>query len=283
MSVTQTLEIHPSDVNAALLCPVRLLKDTDERPSYDLMRGTVAHSIISQDLLGLPTDDLGFTSWTAATVELDTMGLEIADFEFGAKLRQLCDEAAFAYSCWVTQVKPQLALGSTMVVEVEHRDVIGTRHLNGVEYQVELVGTPDLVDTIGAVHDWKTARRAWELNKVPGQMQPPLYTWLVHNRQMPFVFWIFDFSKGVWDMMAPIVPTAEQQSAALDMAVDIAIARELECLVANPGQPPAYKTQTRNWWCSPKYCHRWNQCTHKHLVNDGGADVIADWREDWRQ
>jgi len=280
LSVTQTLEIHPSDVNAALLCPVRLIPDVGafETPSYDLVRGTVTHGLISFNLMGVETDAM-----TLAEAELATMNIEPGEFEFATKLKVLAAEAAFASACWQAQVKPQLALGDEMIVEVEHRDIIGTRHLNGIEYQVELVGTPDLIDEIGAVHDWKTARRAWELNKVPGQQQPPLYTHLAHHAPAPFVFWVFDFSKGVWDMMEPVVPTFAQMSASLDMAVDIAIARELECLVANPGQPPAYKTQTRNWWCSPKYCHRWNQCSHKHLVNDGGADVIADWRIDWQQ
>lgn len=280
MSVTQTLEIHPSDVNAALLCPVRLIPDVGafETPSYDLVRGTVAHGLISSNLLDDQAD-----ARDLADAELRTMDIEPEDFEFRDKLHVLADEAAFAFACWMTQVKPQLALGSEMVVEVEHRDHIGTSRILDTDYRVELVGTPDLIDEIGAVHDWKTARRAWDLNKVPGQQQPPLYTWLAHQRPMPFVFWVFDFSKGVWDMMNPVVPTMEQQTMALEMAIDIAVARELGLLVANPGQPPAYKGQTRNWWCSPKYCHRWNVCSHKHLVNDGGAEVIADWREDWRQ
>lgn len=273
--MTTVLEVHPSDVNAALLCPARLIEDTDRQPSYDMMRGSVVHHMISSTLLSEEV-----SPFESMNHVLDEYDYDLDTFPYPQAASRLMLEALTAYEHWHADILPVLSI-STMQVEMERKDMIWMDE--ELDIEVDLVGTPDLVDAEIVIHDWKTARRMWEVNKPPGQMQPPLYSHLVDKRPRPFVFWIFDYSANEWKPMHPIVPTQTQIDAALDMAWKIAMAKHRGLLIANPGQPPAYASQTRSWWCSTKYCHRWNNCLPRRLVNDGNDDNVADWRTEWKE
>lgn len=273
--MTLVLEVHPSDVNAALLCPVRLIEDTVKYPSYDMVRGTVVHDMISRTLDGLEVEPQ--FSMTGALAEF---GYNLVSFPFQTAASKLMLEALSAYEAWHSDIYPHLNLRGVIEVEKELMSLIHLDEEKDIE--VDLIGTPDLVDAAGAIHDWKTTRRMWDQGKPAGQMQPPLYSHLVAQAPCAFMFWIFDFGPGVWNGL-PITPTFDQLDAAIDMATKVALAKHNDLLVANPGQPPAYKGQTRNWWCSPKYCHRWNNCKDKYLVNDGGASIEAKWSDEWEE
>ena len=275
--MTTVIDIHPSDVNAALLCPQRLIEDTEKAPSYQMMRGTVVHTMIADTLKGAEVEP-HFATQRA----LDEYEHTLLEFPYPTAITKLMTDALLAYEKWHEKIYPHLDLEGEYFVEHERKSTLWNSD-EDLDIQVDLVGTPDLVDGNGAIHDWKTASRMWEANKPPGQMQPPLYAHLVAAEPVPFVFWVFDFSKGEWEGMTPIIPTQQQMNAATDQAVDIALSRHAKWLIANPGQPPAYKTQTRNWWCSPKYCHRWNNCEAKFLVNDGSEYVIARWEDEWEE
>ena len=50
-----TLQIHPSEVNAALMCELRLDDElAEDEPNRDMMRGSLTHHMIETDLLDEP-------------------------------------------------------------------------------------------------------------------------------------------------------------------------------------------------------------------------------------
>ena len=275
----QTLQIHPSQVNAALMCELRLDEDlAEDQPNRDMMRGSLTHHMIETDLLDQPmgptefvierfADEYGYTS-------IEDAGLTMANID------PLITEALTAYNAWKANVKGTLALKDA-VTEEEMTVFLGTREFGNMTYVVELVGTPDLVTYNGGprIHDWKTAQRMWEPLKLTGQMQPPLYSALVFGMPTPFTFWIWDIANQGWWPLS-ITPTMTQMLEAQEQAIRLAIKREMGLLTATPGVPGFGKT--RGWWCSPKYCRNWNKCTARSLTNDGNEATLRDWREDWQ-
>lgn len=271
------LEIHPSDINAALLCELRLDEDlAEDQPNRDMMRGSVTHDMIEHHLNGVEENPWTYLEerleeeYGYASIE-DT-GIPRSAFQL------LIGEAAEAFVHWKTDVKP-LIPDQELIVETEHDKFLGSRAYGEHMYIVTLVGTPDLV-TDNRIWDWKTAARMWDPIKVTGQMQPPLYSHLVFGKPRPFTFWIYDMSAGEWHHLT-VTPTQSQIDEAVETAIRVAIKREFGLLTATPGIPGFGKT--RGWWCSPKYCRNWNKCTARHMTNDGNEDTKRDWRADWNE
>ena len=268
------LEIHPSDVNAALLCELRLDEDlAEDEPNRDMMRGSIVHDMIECHL-----NEEEENPWTFLEDRLlDEYGYaSIEDTEIPRSAFQLLiGEAAEAFGNWKIQVLPIVEAG---MVETEHSQFLGSRAYGEHMYIVTLVGTPDLV-TDHRIWDWKTAGRMWEPLKVAAQMQPPLYSHLVFGKPVPFTFWIYDIGASEWHHLT-VTPTQSQIDEAVETAIRLAIKREFGLLTATPGVPGFGRT--RGWWCSPKYCRNWNKCTARHMTNDGNEDTKRDWREDWK-
>jgi PD-(D/E)XK nuclease superfamily len=275
----KTLQIHPSDVNSALLCEMRLDETlAEDEPNRDLMRGSVTHYLIERDLLDEKPDVWGYIRERLDTEygyeDIEATGVQAGGFY------SLVQEATRAFEGWVKGVKPKLDL-AVPTIEEEHTVFLGSRQYGNTVYVVELVGSPDLVaGEIGhrRIHDWKTAARMWDPVKLVSQAQPPLYSALVAGAPMPFTFWIWDISAQHW-LHLSITPTQTQLEEMIETAVRLAIKREVGLLTATPGVPGYGRS--RGWWCSPKYCRNWNKCTARHMWNDGNEDVKRDWREDW--
>jgi PD-(D/E)XK nuclease superfamily len=278
------LEIHPSDVNAALLCELRLDETlAEDQPNRDMFRGSIAHYLIESHLRNEEAQPLAFIEtrlWEEYQYsDFDSAGIAMSQW------KGLIAQARVAAVAWLDQVRPWLQLDEdTMLIEVEQSVWLGDFPTKDVVYQVHLFGSPDLVngsalDHSLRIHDWKTANRMWEVIKTTGQMQPPLYSALVAGAPVPFTFWIWDISKEEWHHLT-ITPTPGQMESAMKTAIRLAVKREMGLLTANPGVPGYGRT--RGWWCSPKYCRNWNKCTARHLTNDGNEDTKRDWREEWQ-
>jgi len=273
-----TIEVHPSQVNSALLCELRLDEELwDKHPDYSMLRGSVTHHFIEKSLKFAVADAWDFIEERL----LEEYKTTIDDSQIPrAKFSKLITEAMTAYSGWHKNVVPNLNMRGVVEVEVEKRMPIG-EYVDGDDLlEVVLVGSPDLVDASPRTHDWKTANKLWDAIKLVGQAQPPLYNALSFGRQpRPFTFWIWEVPSETWTPLS-ITPTVEQIDAALSMAYRVAIKRHLGLLTPNPGLPGVYG-KSRGWWCSPKYCQCWNACDARKIYNDGNDDVIADWKESW--
>jgi hypothetical protein len=272
------LEIHPSQVNSALLCELRLDEELwDKHPNYDMLRGSVFHSMVEASMRKGVVDAQKIIEDRLS----DEYGTTIKDLGISpATFHQLALEARIAFEAWLEHVLPNINLKGVVTIEQEHRLSIG-EYVDGDDLlEVVLVGSPDLIDAAPRIHDWKTANRVWDSIKLVGQAQPPLYNALSFGRQpRPFTFWIWEVPSSTWTPLS-ITPTVAQIDAALQLAFRVAIKRHLGLLTANPGLPGVYG-KSRGWWCSPKYCQCWNKCEARKIYNDGNDDVIADWKEGW--
>lgn len=278
MTAIKTLEIHPSEVNSALLCELRLDEELKERdPDPSLMRGSLLHGHIEHHLKAEPFDPLEFMLDRLVT-EYNYDSFEDAGIS-DLSLTRVMVQAEVAFNAWKTEVLPWLKLGKRIQVEREHRVLIGGFTAGEHGYNVELVGSPDLMDEMPVIHDWKSAERAWDPVRVVNQAQPPLYGHLARPGKLtPFWFWVFDYGTEAW-VRLPAHPTQAQVVNMLRLAVKVAVKRELGLLTASPGVPGFGKT--RGWWCTPKYCESWNNCSQRKLVNDGNDDVVRVWKEKW--
>lgn len=273
----QLIEVHPSDVNSALLCELRLDETLMEnKPNPDLIRGSLLHARIESFLKEEPFDPLVFLTDRFSEEYGITDHEEAGITDLG--LTKVMVQADVAFEDWKTTVLPLIDT-SEMTIEVEHRVSLGTFEYEDTRYVIELVGSPDLVDATPVIHDWKTAARMWDPTRVVNQAQPPLYGYLVnHIKRLKFIFWIYGYDQEVWKFL-DITPTNTQVIEMLDYARRVAIKKIMGLLTPMPGVPGFGRT--RGWWCSPKYCRNWNRCTARSIVNDGNDDVAANWKEAW--
>lgn len=120
------------------------------------------------------------------------------------------------------------------------------------ELPVPFLGILD-VRSQGSIHDLKTASRKWSSGKEEGQLQPPIYRWLVHElygAELPFTFHVVT-EKEVQQVpavtgegeMLPILARAKAMLSSFSTGT---------FLPAEPG----------HWMCSPKWCGYYWTCPY---------------------
>lgn len=166
--------------------------------------------------------------------------------EAGAKraLSDGVDTAVSLAEAYARQVAPRI-----MPVAVEEKM---TAEVPGLP--VPLLGIIDVLDKSGWCPDLKSAGRKWAAGKENGNMQPPIYSYLIKATRGIDATFSFEVITHKGEHQP--VPVATKPA---DLAPIIARA---QVLLFNVNAGVFLPAEPGHWMCSPKWCGYWWSCLH---------------------
>jgi len=262
----ERIEIHQSTIGDLEMCPARVgQKDVEGFTpiiSEQALFGTILHKMIAMNLNGATADSIvlsGFKELVEKTVvdEFVSKGqepdLELADGMVAELIR--------GFNLWQKQAPP---IEPYLIEEtMEARLAVFEEE----DYEIVLVGTPDVFTQDHVLWDWKTSGRPWKDGKAEASIQIPLYIYLVEQNYDVDIrqgnFFIYNRGSEEWTLHETY-PSEEFVDSSLARAIEYG---RLMHAGIYPATPLVYKwgKPERGWYCSEQWCPAWKICPYKNL------------------